>query len=119
MLPQEPEHHMSRTDKTQPFRVRLWDGTLRRVAVHDHRDGVCNLPADEAADLEQFARHGGRIPAYACHWEFTWTGVAPCCCSLCHDPSGLRAERRANRHDIRRALGALLKEASYDWRDLD
>ena len=27
---------MSRTEKTSPYIVRLWDGTLRRVAEHDH-----------------------------------------------------------------------------------
>lgn len=37
---------MSRIDKTQPYRVRRWDGTLARIAVHDHHDGVCDLPAD-------------------------------------------------------------------------
>ena len=26
--------------------IRLWDGTLARIAVHDHHDGVCDLSAD-------------------------------------------------------------------------
>ncbi|NUP73396.1 MAG: hypothetical protein HOQ07_01880 [Sinomonas sp.] len=50
---------MSRTDKTQPFRIRLWDGTLRRVAVHDHRDGVCDLPSTVREDLDHARQHRG------------------------------------------------------------
>ncbi|GGU34254.1 hypothetical protein [Nocardioides albus] len=68
---------MSRTEKTQPFRVRLWDGTLRRVAVHDHRNGVCDLPANLAEDIAQIDG-AGRYPAGGCRWEFAWSGTASC-----------------------------------------
>ena len=110
---------MSRTDKTQPFRVRLWDGTLRRIAVHDHRNGICDLPANLAEDIAQIDGAGGVFPAGACRWEFTWTGMPACCCELCHDSSGLRAERRADRHAVRRDLRDLVKSARGDWSDLD
>lgn len=110
---------MSRTDKTQPFHVRLWDGTLHRVAVHDHRDGICDLPADLAEDLNQIDLNGGFMPRDACHWEFHYTGVRTCGCDLCRDADGLRDERRTDRHRMRRELTDLLKFARHDWRDLD
>lgn len=110
---------MSRTDKTQPFRVRMWDGTLHRVAVHDHRDGICDLPADLAEDLDQLDLDDGFLQRDSCHWEFYFTGTFPCGCALCRDSGGLRDERRADRHRVRRALTDLLKEARHDWRDLD
>ncbi|MCA4132659.1 hypothetical protein [Arthrobacter sp. M4] len=110
---------MSRTDKTQPFRVRLWDGTLRRVAVHDHRDGICDLPANVQEDRRQVVTNGGFLPNRSCHWEFQYTGSKTCCCSVCHDGDGLRHERRAERHRNRRELANLLKLAHHDWRNID
>lgn len=110
---------MSRTDKTQPFRVRLWDGTLRRIAVHDHRNGICDLPDDLAADIKQIEGASGRFPADSCRWEFAWTGTSPCCCWLCHDSTGHRAERRADRHATKRELRNALKAARADWSDLN
>lgn len=110
---------MSRTDKTQPFRVRLWDGTLRRVAIHDHRNGICDLPANLAEDIAQIDGAGGRYPAGACRWEFTWSGTASCSCEICHASSGLRAERRADRHAVRRELRDLIKEVGSGWTEIE
>ncbi|MFE6645056.1 hypothetical protein ACFVJS_00740 [Nocardioides sp. NPDC057772] len=109
---------MSRTDKTQPYRVRLWDGTLARTAVHDHRDGVCDLPADVREDLSSYALTGGFRAASSCYWTMHFTGTMSCCCSMCHDGAGLRAERRADRHRTRRELADLVKEANSNWREL-
>ena len=114
-----PERHVSRTDKTQPFRVRLWDGTLTRVAVHDHSDGACDLPATYLDDLAQYATDGGRFSRGSCYWAMRFTGTMACCCDMCHDAAGLRAERRADRHRTRRELADLVKEANTGSHDLD
>lgn len=108
---------MSRTDKTQPYRVRLWDGTLTRIAVHDHSDGICNLPADYREDLSQYAATAGSFSPASCYWTMHFTGTMACCCGMCHDAAGLRAERRADRHRTRRELADLAKEANSGWRD--
>ncbi|WP_284976293.1 hypothetical protein [Arthrobacter sp. efr-133-TYG-104] len=110
---------MSRTEKTQPFRIRLWDGTLHRLAVHDHRDGICDLPTTIQGDLEQVEDKDGLMARWSCHWEFQYTGTNTCCCPLCHNADGLRDERRAERHRNRRDLAELLKRARHGWRELD
>ncbi|MCP2256186.1 hypothetical protein LY13_004971 [Prauserella aidingensis] len=110
---------MSRTDKTQPFRLRLWDGSLRRVAIHDHRDGVCDLPATLKADLAHFADSGGSVARGSCFWELHYTGTRPCGCPLCHESDLFRADRRASRQRSRRELAALLKLARHDPWNLD
>jgi hypothetical protein len=108
---------MSRTDKTQPYRIRLWDGTLRRVAVHNHSDGVCDLPRTLGEDLAVHAVPGP--DGASCHWALHDTGTKVCCCSLCHDSAGLKARRRAARHDARRQSADLMRLARTDWRDID
>lgn len=112
------ERHMSRTEKTQPFLIRLWDGTLRRIAVHDHRDGICDLPATVNEDLERVEPRGSMARG-SCHWELHYTGTRTCCCPLCRDADGLRDERRADRHRNRRELAILLKLTRKGWRELD
>ncbi|WP_183093223.1 hypothetical protein [Nocardioides stalactiti] len=107
---------MSRTDKTQPFRVRLWDGTLSRVAVHDHSDGVCDLPATMRDDLAQWSTPGAI--GTSCHWELHWTGVGVCPCSLCHDGAERRAERRADRRRARLDAAEAVKLARAGWREM-
>lgn len=107
--------HMSRTEKTQPFHVRLWDGTLTRIAVHDHTDGICDLPTDYREDLSCVAA-GDYGRSGSCHWTMHFTGTMACCCGMCHDADGLRAKRRADRHRVRRELLDLVKVANHDWR---
>lgn len=107
---------MSRTDKTQPYRVRLWDGTLQRVAVHDHRDGICDLPATLEEDLAWHDRH--RSHGTSCYWDLHWTGVTVCACALCSGRPWARAERRADRHRAKRELVELVKLARRDWRNV-
>ena len=102
---------MARTDKSQPYRVRLWDGTLRKVAWHDHRNGVCDLPANLADDLAMAAADGarGHVDPFACRWELHFDGSDPCGCRHCHGSDRLRAERRASRSKARRQLGDVRK----------
>ena len=50
---------MSKTDKTDPFWVKSMRGDLASEEVHDHRDGVCDMPSD--AD----AYHSGGVAAAA------------------------------------------------------
>lgn len=110
---------MSRTDKTQPYPVRLWDGTLHRVAVHNHVDGICDLPQSLDEELAQYAANGGYLDRAACHWEFQYTGINTCCCNLCRDPARRRAERRADRHRVRRDLREMVKQARTRTDDIE
>lgn len=95
---------MSRTEKTQPFDVQLWDGTLRKVAVHDHRDGICDLPDSLIAD-----RAAPRIySAYVgnCRWDFDFTGTYICSCEMCRPSRAYRRRKRGRRRLIRMQLRA-------------
>ena len=73
---------MSRTDKTQPFRVKLWDGTLARVAVHDHRFDGCDLPGTLLAELAERRWISARAQVRSstdtdtlCYWDVRFTGT--------------------------------------------
>lgn len=95
---------MAHTDKTMPLKVRLWHLGLVPVAVHDHRDGVCDLPATLAELLAQ-SRGGGD-----CTWDFSWTGVGACACELCTGGYWHRAENRRDRQKSRRDLRDRVKQ---------
>lgn len=105
---------MSRTDKTQPFPIKLWDGTLARAAHHDHRDGACELAATVTKHLAQLRR-----PARAgqCSWHLRFTGTRVCCCGLCRDHVGRRRAKKGSRRRARMALRDALK--LFSWRAAD
>jgi hypothetical protein len=103
---------MSRTDKTNPFVVKLWDGTLRRVACHDHATGPCDLPGSLreylAADLKT-----------RCTWDVEFDGTHVCCCQLCRAQTWERAARKGERSRLYAGLGEELKAFRTDgeWND--
>lgn len=103
---------MSRTEKTQPFQVRLWDGTLQRVAVHDHTNGVCDLPCNVAESMAQYGPSGR--DRHACYWDLHFTGIYVCGCGICRNSAGLRDLRRADRHREKRRLREVLKLVRAD-----
>lgn len=108
---------MARSEKTQPFRVKLWDGTLHRVAVHNHVDAVCDLPSTLDEDLD---RHRAFRPfGTSCHWDLRFTGTRVCACPMCSARAERREVRRRDRHDSAARLRGIAKEARQDWRDLD
>lgn len=90
---------MSRTDKTNPFWVKLDRGDLASDEWHDHSHGTCDLPERW---LDQFT---GKT---RCRREFRFTGIRTCCCPLCHawdyplpEPRRRRRERRTAKHKMR------------------
>jgi len=92
---------VSRTDAHVPLRVRVARGDIGRVEVHDHTDGVCELPG--AFELDALSEGRGH-----CRWAWRWDGHAVCSCWMCHGGSELRRQRRADRHRSRRELRALV-----------
>ena len=55
---------MSKTDKTRPFQAQVPDSPY---ALHDHRDGVCDLPTlEEWRKMSKKDRWGG---LYGCTWQ--------------------------------------------------
>lgn len=88
---------MSRTDKTKPFWVKLRHRDLWVVDEHDHRDGVCNLPA--APEVASY----GPGHRFDCRWEFRYSGTHVCCCRLCHsaDDSQTRPQKLRRMEDVR------------------
>lgn len=87
---------MSRTDAHVPVQIRVARGDLGRVEVHDHTDGVCDLPDPYDRDVLPGRGH--------CHWTWLWDGHGLCPCELCHCGQLNRRERRAERQRVRREL---------------
>lgn len=86
---------MSRTDKTKPLWVKLAHRDLEYWEMHDHTDGVCDLPTlqDGLAFIPGPSR---------CHREWHYTGIRTCCCPLCHASEWPLTETQRRRRDRRR-----------------
>lgn len=88
---------VSKTDKTRPWRVRAQEAGLK--AVHDHTDGVCDLPADPSKDWGSWR---------GCHWTeshaFYYGRDRGCGCPLCSQQDWRRQERRRDRHRAAQAI---------------
>nr|WP_300146568.1 hypothetical protein [Propionicimonas sp.] len=88
---------MSRTYAHVPLRVRVARGDIARTEVHDHSNGVCDLP--DPYDRDALSRSHGH-----CHWTWVWDGHGLCPCNMCHGGDSSRQERRADRQRVRREL---------------
>lgn len=88
---------MSRTDAHVPLAIRVARGDIPRAEIHDHTDGVCDLPEPYSPDAW---RHGDGH----CHWTWVWDGHGLCPCTMCHCGDLNRRERRADRQRTRRDL---------------
>lgn len=95
---------MSRTDAHVPLRIRVARGDISRAEVHDHTDGVCDLP--EPFDPDSWSSRRGH-----CHWTWLWDGHGLCPCEMCHGGDTNRRERRADRQQSRREL----RDAATRW----
>lgn len=90
---------MSRTHKTAPYHVKMNNphkSGIHPVARHDHRRGVCDLPAK----VDDY-RPNGRTE---CFWTFTYTGTNECGCRLCTNYWQRLWDRRKDRKRARREL---------------
>ena len=103
---------MAHTDKTKPLDVRIWHQALERVAVHDHRNGICDLPTTLAAFLAQPGGGG------ACTWDFLETGIGVCPCGSCTGGYWHGADTRSERQRVRHSLRVQLKQW-YGTGDVD
>lgn len=90
---------MSRTDAHVPLHIRLARRDVPRAEVHDHTDGVCDLPDPDCNLLWPVRGH--------CHWTWVYDGHGLCPCNLCHCGDLNRRERRAERQRVRRELRAV------------
>jgi hypothetical protein len=77
---------MSKTDKTAPFWVKMMRGDIASAEVHDHADGICDMP-------DRTARPGG-TSVRGCRRVFVYTGTNVCCCAMCHGNWGVRPGKR-------------------------
>lgn len=95
---------MSKTDKTNPFWVKLMHGDLATEEVHRHEHGPCTLPPVGADEK------GWGWEPEGCYRDFRYTGTHVCCCHMCHssDEYELRPGKR------QRLEG---KAACRDWED--
>lgn len=91
---------MSRTDAHVPVRIRVARRDTAHTEIHDHADGVCDLP-------DPYDRDALRAEPGHCHWAWLWDGHGVCPCPLCHRGPDNRRERRADRQRVRRTLREL------------
>jgi hypothetical protein len=104
---------MSRTDKTDPWWVRLRFDRSWLVEAHDHRTGECTLPAAPALDWAL---------GHCCWVESShaWYESGPaCCCAMCHGGPRNRQEARRARHQAARDARAALRWANSGLDPLD
>ena len=88
---------MSRTDAHVPLYIRVARRDVPRAEVHDHADGVCDLPDPYSWDaLWQGRGH--------CHWTWLRDGHGLCPCGLPPGGGPDRRERRGHRQRTRREL---------------
>lgn len=77
---------MSRTDKTDPLDVKMWDRFNKGIGIeenHDHSKGECDLPKT----YQEYRKRSWPNKdwfKYNCAWTWTYLGKHVCCCSLCH-----------------------------------
>lgn len=91
---------MSRTNAHVPLHVRIARRNVPYAEVHDHTDGVCDLPDPYIYD-RQWSGRGH------CHWTWVFDGRGICPCNMCHGGDYHRADRRADRQRIHRQLRAV------------
>lgn len=84
---------MSRTYKTNPFWVRMRRGHIRTEEMHDHSNGVCDLPAEINKDWWLSCRN--------CNHHFLYTGKGLCACPMCHEPTSRHIREARERREFR------------------
>lgn len=103
---------MSHTDKTKPWNIRIAEHHPR--AVHDHRNGICDLPDDPRTPTFW------SVP-YCCFWSDENLHYASCChgcgCRLCTDHDGHIRGNRRRRHRQRQMLATMLNRSDWDYSD--
>ena len=94
---------MARTDKTAPWRVKMFYETCWLEEMHHHENGVCDLPPrprspkDKGWEFHQWNR--GYCYWVASYSQFWTHPLSRCCCPMCKryayskDPA--KADRRA------------------------
>lgn len=93
---------MSRTWKTRPLKVSMWDSSYKKIkmkAYHDHRNGACDLP-DNYKDDRVNSWPNSNWYRMACSWGFVYTGRSTCACPGCswcrpeYKRAGVKGEMR-------------------------
>jgi hypothetical protein len=93
---------MSKTDKTAPWTVRVYNRPYWLEEYHDHRNGVCDLPERPAPGvLDSVFSYGGQCGWRASH-EFWCVRQNACGCPWCNDTQERRQRTRRNRRAVSR-----------------
>ena len=102
---------MSKTDKTRPIQVRLWDD-LDKVPYHVCLGKDCDLPSSLEQDLAQPSEPGH------CIWVFNYTGINVCSCNLCSGRDYRLLAKRSDRRKVRAFLTSKRNTVFEDvWED--
>lgn len=87
---------MSRTKAHQPYYMLLLNPKTR-IAIHDHRNNICDLPDPTVAAARWKSGEFRLAFDNYCYWDIDWHAVAD------PYPGWQGAVRNANRSDRRRA----------------
>jgi hypothetical protein len=97
---------MSKTDKTQPWWVRIIQHKPKES--HDHRNGVCDLPKEPTRPEHV------RWKAGSCYWNYStemlYGGDSGCGCQMCTNQFGRKLDNRKKRRSKRKEINDQLPE---------
>jgi hypothetical protein len=97
---------MSRTDKTDPFPVKI--ARSKRVEVHDHTNGVCELKADPNRQREYIPSGS---PKHQCYLDADYYEPQyRCSCWSCKGGSWLVKEKSKAKTSAKRYLRSWEKD---------
>lgn len=105
---------VSKTDKTRPPWVKSQDRPAFLVDEHDHRNGVCDLPAKDSLDEIAWSHGGGITNDGRCRWVYStvfWRVPENYCgCKMCTQQIERKAKARRSRQEGRRQARDWQKE---------
>jgi len=116
---------MSKTLKTRPLHVRILDPKDHAVGIaehHNHEKGFCDLPERTAKAIEE--RHeqlvNGDYPfktRETCRYDFSYTGVGICGCTMCTGQDSRKLKARKTRHAVKETLAKETREIKAAMRN--
>ena len=100
---------MSDTHRTKPLGVKACQHLTKPIAVHNHTNGVCDLP--ELKPENVWAYRQGR-----CFWNVDWSNpISHCACRTCSGNEHKKTNNRRGRKNIKQKLHDIARDpGSYD-----
>lgn len=93
---------MSKTLKTRPLSVRMFDKRDNSVGVkeiHHHAKGFCDIPERAIKAVQEQHETEGYVHNKSCTYYFAYRGVNICGCRMCTGHDFRKQKNRRGRHN--------------------